>query len=275
MPPSTAPGDDPHTQPSRSTTGDGRETVPRLEGKIALITGGGTGIGRATALLFAREGARVVVAGRRSQPLQDVVNEIRKLGGVATFSRGDVSKADRVEMMVQGAIFNFGGLDILVNSAGQFIEGTVLDLDERKWDRLLGANLKGAYLVSRLAIPAMKERGGGSIINIVSITGLVGIPRAAVYCASKGGMIQLTRAMAIDHAADNIRVNAVCPGGIDSPMTRAEDGKPTWLAEAGPVPAGEPGTPEDVARVALFLASDESRSIRGAVLNVDGGALAS
>jgi len=247
----------------------------KLEGKIALITGGGTGIGRAIALLFAAEGASVIVAGRRSQPLQDVVAEVRRRGGTSTFARGDVSKADRVELMVSGAIFNFGGLDILVNAAGQFEEGTILDVDERKWDRVMGANLKGAYLVSRYAVPAMKARGGGSIINVVSVLGLTGMPRGAVYCASKGGLIQLTRAMAIDCAADNIRVNAICPGEIDSPMTRGENGKPTWLAEAGPKsPGGKPGAPEDVAALALFLASAESRFMTGAVLNVDGGALA-
>ncbi len=247
----------------------------RLAGRIALVTGGGTGIGRAIALLFAREGAKIVVAGRRSEPLQEVVSEIRRMGGTATFTRGDVSKSDRVELMVQGAIYNFGGLDILVNNAGLFVEGSVVDTDEKRWDRVIGANLKGAYLVSRQAVPAMRQRGGGSIINNASIHGLVGMKNGAAYCASKGGLVQLTRAMAIDHAADNIRVNAICPGLVDSPMTRDDDGGSSWLMSAvANYPVGRPGTPDEIARLALFLASDDSRFMTGAALAIDGGFLA-
>lgn len=244
----------------------------RLAGKIALITGGGTGIGRATALLFAREGARIVVAGRRSEPLQEVVREIRHLGGTATFCRGDVGRTDRVEMMVQGAIYNFGGLDILVNNAGVFLEGTVMDTDEKRWDRVIGTNLKGAYLVSRQAVPAMKVRGGGSIINNSSVHGLRGMKNAAAYCVSKGGLIQLTRAMALDHAQDGIRVNAICPGLVDTPMTRDSDGGAKWLDDAVrgcPVPRA--GSADEVARLALYLASDDSKWVTGAVLSIDGG----
>jgi NAD(P)-dependent dehydrogenase (short-subunit alcohol dehydrogenase family) len=247
----------------------------RLEGRIALITGGGTGIGRAIALIFAREGAKVVVAGRRSEPLQQVVGEIRSQGATATFSRGDVTRTERVELMVQGAIFNFGGLDILVNAAGCFIEGSVTDTDEKRWDRIIGTNLKGAYMVSRLAIPAMRQRGGGSIINIASVFGLTGMERGAAYCASKGGLIQLTRAMALDCAPDRIRVNAICPGQVDTPMMRDDKGRPTRLAAASRLPMGRPGTAEDVAGLALFLASSEARYMTGAVLSVDGGFLAS
>lgn len=244
----------------------------RLEGKIALVTGGGTGIGRAIALLFAEEGARVCVAGRRSEPLQKVVAEIRERGGVATFTRGDVSRLDRVELMVQGAIFNFGGLDILVNNAGIFLEGTVTDTDEKRWDKVLGTNLKGAYMVSRCAVPALKARGGGSIINNASVHGIIGLKNAAAYCASKGGLVQLTRAMALDHAADNIRVNAICPGPIDMSQVREhEAGRAlpgAWLEDP---PAMRAGTPEEVARLALYLASDESGRMTGAALPIDGG----
>ncbi|MFQ5700244.1 MAG: SDR family NAD(P)-dependent oxidoreductase [Acidobacteriota bacterium] len=253
-----------------------RTSAGRLEGRIALITGGGGGIGRAIALRFAREGAKVVVAGRRSDPLQETVAEIRDRGGTATLVRGDVSKADKVELMVQGAIYNFGGLDILVNNAGMFIEGTIADLDERKWDRLFGANLKGAYLVSRQALPAMRTRGGGSIINNASIFGLVGCARSAAYCASKGGLIQLTRAMAIDHAGEQIRVNAICPGVVDSPIMKDEKGRSRPIEQAGRTfPMARKGTVEDVACLALFLASDESAWMTGAVLGIDGGYLAS
>ncbi len=221
----------------------------RLEGKIALVTGGGTGIGRAIALRFAGDGARVVVAGRRSEPLQEVVREIRRRGGVATFCRGDVAKADRVELMVQGAIFNFGGLDVLVNNAGLFAEGTVLETDERKWDRVLATNLKGAFMVSRQALPALKARGGGSIINNACLAGIVGARAAAAYSAAKGGLLALTRAMAMDHASERIRVNAIC--------------------------TGEPVGPEDVAELALFLASDDAAGITGATYPLEAAPRAS
>ncbi|MGH9870144.1 MAG: SDR family NAD(P)-dependent oxidoreductase [Candidatus Polarisedimenticolia bacterium] len=261
-----SPGGDPESETAP------REAPGRLQGKIALITGGGTGIGRAIALLFGGEGARVVVAGRRSDPLQQVVRDIRARGGVATFTRGDVTKPDRVEMMVNGAVYNFGGLDILVNNAGVFVEGSVVEMDEKKWDRVIGTNLKGAYLVSRLAIPVLKTRGGGSIINVASVHGLVGMKGGAAYCASKGGLVQLTRAMALDHAADRIRVNAICPGYVDTPMTRDEGGGSTWLdATVAGVPIPRAGQPEEVARLALFLASEESGWMTGSALTLDGG----
>jgi NAD(P)-dependent dehydrogenase (short-subunit alcohol dehydrogenase family) len=201
-----------------------------------------------------------------------VVHEIRGRGGAATFCRGDVSKPDQVELMVQGAIYNFGGLDILVNNAGTFTEGTVVDTDEKKWDRILGTNLKGAYLVSRQAVPAMRARGGGSIINNASVHGVVARRNGAAYCASKGGLIQLTRAMALDHAVDRIRVNAICPGLVDSPLTRDADGGTKWLDEAvKDYPIARPGSVEEVAHLALFLASDDSSWFTGAVLPIDGG----
>ncbi len=252
-------------------------TAPRrLEGRIALITGGGTGIGRATALLFARAGARIVVAGRRSEPLQDVVRTIRSWGGEATLARADVTKPDRVELMVQSAVYNFGGLDILFNNAGTFAEGTVESTDERRWNRVLDTNLKGAWLVSRLAIPAMRARGGGVIINNASVHGLIGMTSAAAYCAAKGGLIQLTRAMALDHAREGIRVNAICPGVTDSPLTRDGDGGNAWMTQAvAQYPQARPGSVEEVARLVLFLASDDASRITGAIIPVDGGITAS
>lgn len=245
----------------------------RLHDKIALVTGGGTGIGRAISLLFAREGARIIVVGRRAEPLQQVVKEIRDIGGTATLCKGDVSKADGVELLVQGAAYQFGGLDILVNNAGIFAAGSVVDLTERRWDKVLGTNLKGAYLVSHYAIPVLRARGGGSIINVASVHGLIAMKDAAAYCASKGGLIHLTRAMALDHAADRIRVNAICPGVVDSPFTRENNKEgAAWLEEAARAyPAGRPGTPEEVAGLALYLASDESQWMTGAALPLDGG----
>lgn len=224
----------------------------RLHGKTALITGGGTGLGRAISLVFGREGARVVVAGRRSEPLQAVVREIRAAGGTATFTRGDVTKPDRVELMVKGAIYNFGGLDILVNNAGAFLPGSILDLDEKKWDRVLTTNLKGAYLVSRLVIPALKASGGGVIINIASAQAETGMRLGAAYCASKGGLIHLTRAMALDHAAEGIRVHAILPGLLDSPMLAP--GAPGRDALARAAADGPRQTMEEIAGLALDLA---------------------
>jgi len=244
----------------------------RLEGRIALITGGGTGIGRAISELFAKEGASVVLSGRRAEPLQEAVHQIRRDGGVATFARGDVTRPDRVEMLVQAAIYNFGGLDILVNNAGVWLGGTILDTDERRWDRVIGTNLKGPYLVSRIAVPAMRLRGGGSIINVASASGISGVRGAAAYSAAKGGLVALTRSMALDLASDRIRVNAICPGAVESPSTAGTAGASVPGASNS---LGRAGTPEDVARLALYLASGESGWVTGAVIPVDGGLPAS
>jgi NAD(P)-dependent dehydrogenase (short-subunit alcohol dehydrogenase family) len=252
-----------------------RPGTGRLKGKIALVTGGGTGIGRAVAMLFAREGASVVVAGRRSEPLQETIQEIRRGGGTAAFARGDVSRADRAEMIVQAAVYNFGGLDVLVNAAGVRASGTILDTDERRWDRILATNLKGPFLVSRLAAAAMRRRGGGSIVNVADAVALRGVRGAAAYAASKGGLVALTRSMALDLAADRIRVNAVCPGAVDTPMARdpAQGGGDALIEVAAREhPLGRAGTPADVAWLALYLASDESSWITGAVFPMDGGA---
>src|SRR5262245_61937397 len=174
--------------------------------------------------------------------------------------------------MVQSVVYNFGGLDILFNNAGTFAEGTADTTDERRWNRVVDTNLKGAYLVSRLAIPAMRARGGGVIINNASVHGLVGMTNAAAYCAAKGGLIQLTRAMALDHAKDGIRVNAICPGLTDTPLTRDSDGGTTWMTQAAAqYPQQRPGSVEQVARLVLFLASDEAARITGAIIPIDGG----
>jgi NAD(P)-dependent dehydrogenase (short-subunit alcohol dehydrogenase family) len=226
------------------------------------------------AALFAREGASIVVAGRRSEPLQEVVHQIRRDGGIATFSRGDVSRADRVEMLVQGAIYNFGGLDLLVNAAGAFSPGTILDTDEKRWDRILATNLKGAYLVAKQAIPAMRQRGGGAIVNVAAVAGLSGAPNASAYAASKGGLIALTKSMAADFAPDRIRVNAVCPSFVDTPMTRdpvTGGGEAAIEKAARQHPVGRVATPEEVASVALYLASDEASFVTGSIVTVDGG----
>lgn len=251
-----------------------RPAAPRLRGKIVLVTGGGTGIGRAISLLFAREGASVIVAGRRSEPLQETVREIRREGGLVTFARGDVSRSDRVEMLVQAAVYNFGGLDVLVNNAGVFLPGTIEETDERRWDRIMGTNLKGPYMVTRHALPAMRQRGGGSIINIASADALTGAKGAAAYAASKGGLISLTKSIAADVAADRIRVNAICPGHVETPAGfEATAGPPASALDPAVASGslGRPGTPQDVAHLALYLASDESSWVTGSIFSIDGG----
>ncbi|MBI3448350.1 MAG: SDR family oxidoreductase [Acidobacteria bacterium] len=181
-----------------------------------------------------------------------------------------MTRGDRVELLVQGAIYNFGGLDILVNAAGAREPGTILETDEKRWDRMIQANLKGPYMVSRLAVIPMRARGGGSIVNVASSAAIHGARGASAYAAAKGGLVALTKSMALDFAQDRIRVNAVCPGLVASPSSpvapQAGDGGA--LPEA---PLGRAGTPEDVARLALYLASDESAWVTGAVISVDGG----
>jgi len=263
-------------QPGGSPPGStGEGGTKRLDGRVALITGGGTGIGRSIALLFAGEGARVVVAGRRSDPLQQTVQAIRQAGGTATFAKGDVAKADMAELIVHSAVYNFGGLDILVNSAAIFLPGSVESTNERRWDRLMGANLKGPYLVSRLAVPAMRARGGGSIVNVAGMAGLAGQRDAAAFAASKGGLLALTRSMALDHAEDRIRVNAICPGAAREPAgggavsIMSAEGQ-TAVTGAGAL--ASPVKPSDAAHLALYLASGESSGVTGAIFAVDGGA---
>jgi NAD(P)-dependent dehydrogenase (short-subunit alcohol dehydrogenase family) len=264
--------------PAASSQPEGESEPPvvpargsRLQGKSVLVTGGGTGIGRAIAMLFASEGASLVVAGRRSEPLQETVREIRRAGGVATFARGDVTKTDRAEMIVQSAIYNFGGLDVLVNNAGLFTGGSVTEINEKRWSRVLETNLSGPYLVSRLAIPAIRSRGGGSIVNIAAVAGLAGQRGAAAFAASKGGLIALTRSMALDLAPDRIRVNAICPGTVESGMTRGQDGGSLPDEASSRIPLGRAGRPEDVAHLALYLASDEAGWVTGSIFTVDGG----
>jgi NAD(P)-dependent dehydrogenase (short-subunit alcohol dehydrogenase family) len=250
----------------------------QLQGKIALVTGGASGIGRAAALLFAREGAAVTVADLDTATGQEVMRQIEQEGGRALFVACDVTSADDCAQAVARTVETFGGLDVVLNSAGIVVRRSVVDLDEADWDRVMAVNAKSVYLISKFAIPVMQQ-SGGSIINISSGWGLVGGPNAAVYCASKGAVTLLTKAMAIDFGRHNIRVNCICPGDTDTPMLRDEarqlgEDEASFLAGAASRPLGRVGTPEEIAHAALFLASDASSYMTGAAMVVDGGGLA-
>jgi meso-butanediol dehydrogenase/(S,S)-butanediol dehydrogenase/diacetyl reductase len=244
----------------------------RLEGKVAIITGGGSGIGRATAELFAREGASVVVADYKADAGSEAMQAIKDAGGEAIFVEVDVSDSVQVQKMVQTSLDTYGGIDILFNNAGVLIFGTILETEEEDWNRLMAINLTGAYLCSKAVIPHMIERGGGSIINASSSTGAHDVaPNIAAYVTSKGGVTLLTKAMAVDHAKENVRVNAIAPGPTDTPMLRDNMSPEELKAFAATFPMKRLGRPEELAYAALFLASGEASFVTGAILAVDGG----
>jgi meso-butanediol dehydrogenase / (S,S)-butanediol dehydrogenase / diacetyl reductase len=250
--------------------------MPRLSGKVALITGGGTGIGRACAVLFAKEAARVAVAGRRSAPLQAAVQEIKAAGGEAFAISCDVTDRTSVEAAIASVTAHFGRLDVVVNNAGAVVVATVEETSDDDWHRLLEINLTGTFYVSRAALPALRKAGGGSIVNIGSILGLVSRKQRAAYSAAKAGVAGLTRAMALDHAHESIRVNCICPSIIETElglqsMAKAPDPEAEYKNRVAAIPLARLGKPEDVAQMALFLASDESAWVTGASLPLDGG----
>lgn len=250
----------------------------RLNDRVALITGAASGIGQATAVLFAREGARVAVADIDDTNGKATVEQIRRAGGEAIFIHCDVSRRAQVEAMVAQTLQVFGALHILVNNAAnvRFEDyGSVTEATEEKWDRVVDITLKGVYLCSRYSIPRIIDAGGGAVVNVSSVGGVVGFGNSSAYCASKGGVIQLTREIAIDYAAQNIRANAVCPGLIDTPQVRRNLADPEAMNRSLSVPIFKrPGRPEEVAYAILFLASDEASFITGTTLAVDGGWLA-
>ena len=251
----------------------------QLTGKVAVVTGGASGIGRATAELFASEGAAVVIADANSEAGNVVRQKIIAAGGKAAFECADVTSAAACRRIVERAIRDFGTIDILFNNAGIMRRATILDLSEEDWDRVMAVNVKSIYLLSREVIPHMQKSGGGSIINTASGWGLSGGPKAVVYCASKGAVVLLTKAMAVDHGPQNIRVNCICPGDTDTAMLRGEAkqvgaDETTFLADAAKRPLGRVGTPAEIARAALYLASDASSFVTGTALVVDGGGLA-
>ena len=248
----------------------------RFNNKVILITGGSSGIGHAAALAFAKEGAKVVVADIVDNRGKETVKKLNDTGREAVFIKTDVSKPTDVENMVNTTVETYGRIDILFNNAG--IAGSPVRLAElsvEDWNRVIDINLKGVFLGSKYTIPVMLEQGKGVIINNASSSGITPIPRVSVYAAAKAGVIQLTKAMAIEYGGENIRVNCICPGFIETPMTsiiippdsESRDYSHLW-------PLTKPGNPEDIAKAALYLASDDSSFVTGASLVVDGGWLA-
>lgn len=251
----------------------------KLDGKVALITGGNSGIGSATAELLAKEGAAVVLTGRNQERGEQIAQAINDAGGKAMFVRSDVRIAADCRQAVEATLERFGRIDVLFNNAGVFHPKTVPECTEEEWDETIDSSLKGAFLMSKYALPSMIERGSGSIIHTSSGWGILGGGEAAAYCAAKGGLVVMAKAMAIDHGPQGIRVNCVCPGDVETPMLNddAEKRGMSWedyLAEASDRPLGRIGAPEEIARAVLFLASDDSSFVTGEALVVDGGGIA-
>jgi len=250
-----------------------------LEGKVAMVTGAASGIGRGITKRLAEMGAIVVLLDINEEKGTEAAAEIMAQGGKAKFVRCDVRLNANCQKATEAVIKEFGKIDILCNNAGIAIRKNVVDLEEHEWDFTLDVNLKGIYLLSHYVLPHMIQNGGGSIINTGSGWSLKGGPKAASYCAAKAGVLNLTRAMAIDFGKHNIRVNCVCPGDVDTPMLRSEcaqlgEEEEKFMKDAANRPIPRVGTPEDVANTVLFFACDLSKWVTGASLVVDGGGIA-
>jgi NAD(P)-dependent dehydrogenase (short-subunit alcohol dehydrogenase family) len=243
-----------------------------LAGKVAIVTGAGSGIGRASAVRFAAEGAAVVVSDIRGPKADETVAMIADAGGSAVSCRADVARADDVERMVATAVDAFGGLDVLFNNAGTIRPGTAVRLSEEDWDLVMAVNVRSVFLGAKYAVPAMAARGGGAIVSTASVSGLHGDPASVVYSASKAAVINLTRSLAVDHARQQIRVNCICPGAIDTPPVgrMLADADARARSERAH-PLGRIGRPEEIAAAAAWLCSDESSFVTGHALVVDGG----
>ena len=248
----------------------------RLQGKIAIITGAGSGIGRACALALAREGAKIALVGRRKSLLEEVAH---KIGDSALVLAADVSKKNGIDRIVEQTVAHFGGLNVLLNNAGVLHIGTVEQITEEQWDETFNINVRGLWLLSRAVLPPMRKAGGGSIINMASVLGINGARNRASYAPSKGAAVLLTKCMAIDHGQENIRVNAICPSFVETDLTaavisKAPDPSLVRSERISVHPIGRLGQPEDVAGLAVYLASDESSWVTGSVFPVNGGYLA-
>lgn len=249
--------------------------MTRLAGKVAMITGAGNGMGRAASLLFAREGARVVVVDAVEEPGNETVEAVRSEGGEAAFVRADVSDETQVEAMVAFATTTYGALHILYNNAGIFPadDGGVTETSVATWDRVMDVNLKGVWLGCKHGVPVIAASGGGSIVNVASFVALMGAATAQIaYTASKGGVLSMTREIAVEWARRGVRANALCPGPIDTPLLAELMSDPEWARRRlAHIPMGRPGRADELAKAALFLASDDSSYMTGSAMVVDGG----
>lgn len=251
-----------------------------LQGKVAIITGASSGIGRASALLFAQEGAKVVLADIQDEPGEQVAQQIRENGGEALYVHTDVTKPGDAQRLVETTVEAYGRIDVLFNNAGIAVFKAAAETTEDEWDRVLGVNLKGVWLCSKSAIPQLQRQGGGVIINTASVHSQATGLKIAAYAASKGGVLQLTKSMALDYARDNIRVNCLFPGAIETPLMRSNlravnpNEAEEYQKTAAHEPLGRVGQPEEIAKAAVFLASDYATFVTGAPLIVDGGLLA-
>lgn len=248
----------------------------KLADRVAIITGAGSGIGQATAIMFAQEGAKVVVADYAPQGGQETVEKIHQAGGEAIFVKTDVSKSGDVQRMIDTTIETYGRIDVLFNNAAVTIPASVVDATEEIWDKTMDIDLKGVFLPSKYAIPHMIEAGGGSVINTASMCGLVASTNQAPYSAAKGGVVALTRQMAIDYAPHNIRVNGIAPSECRTPMfegfiNQTPDPEATMQRLVARIPLGRVAEPDELASAALFLASDDASYVTGVTLPVDGG----
>ena len=247
-----------------------------LEGRVAVVSGGSSGMGTAICVLLAASGASVVVGGRDAERTEAVVDAIRSTGGHAVAALGDVADSAAATAMIARAEETFGGVDIVVNAAGVIHRADAEGTTDDDWHRVMSINVDGTFFLSRAAVPAMRQRGGGVIVNISSTCGLVGSAGLVAYCASKGAVTNLTRAMALDHASEGIRINAICPGSVDTPMLVSEHPEGTSAGDVfernlASIPEGRIPEPSEVADLTLFLCSDASRHIHGANLSLDGG----
>ena len=249
----------------------------RLDGKVAIVTGSASGIGLATADLFMREGAHVIIADRDYVAAEKAVETVKKKGqGQCMAVKCDVSRAEDVATMIATAVKLFDRLDVLVNNAGYGIAGTVSETNDQDWDDLMAVNVRGVFLCCKYAIKAMKQTGGGVIVNVASVVATVGIRNRAAYVASKGAVAALTRSIALDYVHDHIRCNAIAPGTIETPyyneiLAKADDPVAIKQGLEARQPMGRLGTPDEIANGILFLASDESRFATGSILTIDGG----
>jgi NAD(P)-dependent dehydrogenase (short-subunit alcohol dehydrogenase family) len=248
----------------------------RLSGKTAIITGAGSGIGRAIAIAFAREGANIALVGRREEKLEQTA---QAAGGSSLIVPGDVSQSSQINQIIEQTAQRFGGIQVLVNNAGLLYPGTAEQITEAQWDETFNVNVRGLWLLSRAVLPYLRKSGGGSIINVASVLGINGVRLRAAYAASKGAVVLLTKCMALDHGHEHIRVNAICPGFVQTELTErviknAPDPEAALKQRIAVHPIGRVGQPEDIAGIAVYLASDESSWVTGAAFPVDGGYLA-